>query len=155
MVIRVTSSGNPPGSQQQTEATPTPFRLFEELFNDWALRSTIARRRQSWVPPVDIFEQSNNMYVRTEIPGIDEKAIELKVDGHILTIKAERKPEPEDSGYTYHQVESSYGTFTRSFELPDSIDLDKISASAKNGVLLVTVPLRAEVRPRDIKITQS
>ena len=152
MVIRITGSGSEPETQRQSHALPSPFRLFEELFNDWAMRTAYARRHEAWRPPVDILEKDNKLFIRTEIPGVEEKDIDLKLDGHTLTIKGERRPEPETSGYTYHQIEGSYGTFSRSFDLPASLDTEKISAAYESGVLVITIPQRLEVQPRKIKI---
>ena len=155
MVIRVT------GSTQSLETSPqepnlasSPFRVFEELFNDWAMRSALSRRRESRKPPVDIFEKDGKLFIRVEIPGVDEKDIDLKLDGKTLTIKGERGAETESSGHSYHQIEGFHGTFTRSFELPDSADTDSISAVYTVGVLAITIPQKPEVQPRTIKVNQ-
>lgn len=152
MVIRITGSGSEPETQEESRTPPSPFHLFEDLFNDWAMRTAYARRREAWRPPVDILEKDNKLIIRTEIPGVEEKDIELKLDGHTLTVKGTRKPEAEESGYSYHQIEGSYGTFGRSFELPDSVDTTKVSATYDKGVLVITIPQRQEVKPRTIKI---
>ena len=82
-----------------------------------------------------------------------EKQIDLKLEGNTLTLKGERKMENEDKKSNYHRVESFYGTFTRSFRLPDTVDYEKISAEYKNGVLTVTLPQKPEVRPREIPVS--
>jgi HSP20 family protein len=134
----------------QPSYPPSPFRLFEDFFNDWAIRSST--RNETWKPPVDIIEKDGNLILRVEVPGVDEKGIDVKVEGRVLTIKGERKPESETNGVTYHQVESYYGTFTRSFTLPDSADSDQINASYKNGVLAVAIAQKAEAKSRSISI---
>jgi len=141
---------------QNTEA-PTrnfpasPFRLFEDFFNDWAFRSMEDRRAESWIPPVDVMEKDGNLVLMASIPGMTDKEIELRVEGQVLTIKGERKS-PEASGYTYHQQESRHGSFSRSFTLPDSVNLESIKADYKNGVLTITVPQKPESKPRTIKV---
>jgi len=152
MVIRISGPSETQGAQQEQNQMPTPFRMFEDFFNNWALQSAIAKRREPFRPPVDILEKDSKFIIRTEIPGVDEKAIELKLDGRTLTIQGERKPEPENSGCSYHRVEGYYGTFGRSFDLPDSVDIDKISAAYRNGVLVVSIPQKPEVQPRTIKV---
>ena len=82
---------------------------------------------------------------------MNEKDIDLKVEGQVLTIRGERKSH-EANGYTYHQQESNYGPFSRAFTLPDSTDLDNIKAEYKNGILTISVPLKPEVKPRTIKV---
>jgi HSP20 family protein len=152
MVIRITGTSRRPEAQLEQNASTAPFRFFEDLFNDWAAKSILAHRRESLRPPVDILEKDNMFFVRTELPGITENDFELKLDGNTLTIKAEKKMESEDSGYNYHQIEGFYGTYTRSFNLPDTVDAEKISASYNNGVLTITIPQKPEMKPRDIKV---
>jgi len=81
-----------------------------------------------------------------------EKQIDLKLEGNTLTLKGERKMDSEDKKNNYHRVESFYGSFIRTFRLPDTVDMDKISADYKNGVLTVTMPQKPEVRPREIPV---
>ncbi len=151
MVIRVTATGAKPEPRQESTAVNTPFRLFEDFFNNWALR-TLENRREAPRPPVDVLEANNNLIIRMEIPGMSEKGFDLKVDGRTLTVRGERIPEPEDSGYVYHQVEGYYGAFARSFDLPDSVDIAKIAAGYTDGVLKITIPQKPESHPRTIKV---
>ncbi len=131
---------------------PTADRLFEEFFNDFPFHS-VAERRENWVPAVDILEKEGNLVLRAELPGMTEKDIDLKLEGNTLTLKGERKMESEDKKSNYHRVESFYGSFTRSFRLPDTVDSEKINAEYKNGVLTVTIPQKPEVRPREIPVS--
>ncbi len=130
---------------------PTVSRLFEDFFNDWATRSTESRRAEEWNPPVDIVERDGNLQLMVALPGVNEREIELKVEGQVLTVKGERKS-LESDGYTYHQLEGHHGKFSRSFTLPDSTDLDNIKADYKNGVLVISIPQKPEVKPRTIKV---
>jgi len=151
MGIRISSRD--PETQQENVA-PTPFRVFEDIFNDWVTQNVMARQQEAGRPNVDILERDNNFILHCELPGVSEKDVELKLDGKTLTIRGERKREPENSGYTYHRVEGYYGSFSRSFDLPDSVDMEKISAKYSNGILEVTVPQKSAVRPRNIEIQQ-
>jgi HSP20 family protein len=132
---------------------PTVSRLFEDFFNDFPFSSSFSENRENWMPSVDILEKDGNLVLRAELPGMSEKQIELKLEGNTLTLKGERKMEKEDDKTNYHRVESFYGSFTRSFRLPDTVDAEKISADYKNGVLTVTIPQRPEVRPREIPVS--
>jgi len=154
MVIRITGNSQRPDSATESSPNPTPFRMFEELFNNWALQSTLAHRQEVRTPPVDIYEKDGKIIIRMEIPGTEEKDIDLKLDGRTLTIKGERKGEGENSGFSYHQVEGYYGKFQRSFTLPDTVDAEKISATSANGVLAITIPQKPESKPLVIKVNK-
>ncbi len=137
-------------SETPARGYPTsPFRLFEDFFNNWAARSLEGRRSEGWIPAVDIMEKDGNLLLMISLPGLHEKEIDLKIEGQVLTVTGERKSQ---EGYTYHQTESSFGTFSRSFTLPDSADLEAIKADYRNGILTVTIPPKAEVKPRSIKV---
>lgn len=151
MQVRIATSQRPESSQGNY-LTYSPFRLFEDFYRDWASR-TAPTQGESWKPPVDILEKDGNLILRTELPGVNEKDIELKLEGMILTIKGERKQSPESEGYSFYQVESYYGPFSRSFTLPDSVDPDRVSAQYKDGILSVTLPQKPEVKPRPIKVS--
>ena len=137
---------------RRTEA-PVASRLFEEFFNDFPFAGSFPDTSDSWNPAVDILEKDGNLILRAELPGMTEKQIELKLEGNTLTLKGERKMENDDKKNNYHRVESFYGSFIRAFRLPDTVDLEKISADYKNGVLTVTLPLRPEVKPREIPVS--
>jgi len=145
-IIRSENAQKPAGNYPAS-----PFRLFEDFFNDWAVRSIEDRRDESWAPSVDIMEKDGTLMLMASLPGITEKDIELKVEGQVLTIKGERKS-PEASGFTYHLRESRSGTFSRSFTLPDSANLENIRADFKNGILTIAVSQKPESRPRTIKV---
>jgi len=133
--------------------TPAISRWFEEFFNDFPLGNSLPGTKENWIPSVDILEKDGNLILRAELPGMTEKQIELKIEGDVLTLKGERKMDAEDHKSNYHRVESFYGSFTRSFRLPDTVDLEKINAEYKNGVLTVTLPQKPEVKPREIPVT--
>jgi HSP20 family protein len=137
---------------RRTEA-PISTRLFEEFFNDFPFNGSLPSARESWSPAVDILEKDGDLVLRAELPGMTEKQIELKLEGNTLTLKGERKPENEEKKNNYHRVESFYGSFMRVFRLPDTVDMEKISAEYKNGVLVITMPQKPEVKPREIQVS--
>jgi HSP20 family protein len=135
----------------RSSEAPIASRLFEEFFNGFPFGSS--ETREAWIPSVDILEKDGNLVLRAELPGMTEKQIDLKLEGNILTLKGERKMDNEDKKSNYHRVESFYGSFTRSFRLPDTVDFEKINAEYKNGVLIVTLPQKPEVKPREIPVS--
>jgi len=149
MAPKITRSEVPEKDSRQYPASP--FRLFEDFFNDWAFRSMEGRKTESWTPPVDIIEKDGNLHLMASVPGMNEKEIELKIEGQVLTVRGERKSQ-ESNGYIYHQQESYCGAFSRAFTLPDSTDMDNIKAEYKNGILIITAPQKPEIKPRTIKI---
>lgn len=150
MQVKIAATQRPEPSQGNY-LTYSPFRLFEDFYRNWASR-TAPTQGESWKPPVDILEKDGNLFLRAELPGVNEKDIDLKLEGTVFTIKGERKQNPESEGYNLYQVESYYGPFSRSFTLPETVDPDKISAQYKNGILSITLFQKPEVKPRSIKV---
>jgi len=113
------------------------------------------RRRMDegeWLPSVDVSETKNDLVVKAELPGIDPKDIDISLsDGH-LTIRGEKRQEKEEKEEDYHFIERSYGSFTRSIQLPKQVKHDKINASYKNGILKVVLPKSEEAKTKEIKI---
>jgi len=108
----------------------------------------------SWVPPVDIYENDKQeLVLKAEIPGMKREDIQLTVDNSTLTIHGEKKVEQQVAEDRSHRVERIYGTFSRTFSLPSTVDTGKVSAEYKNGVLTVTLPLREEAKPKQISVT--
>ncbi len=105
-----------------------------------------------WMPNVDIFEDEEGLSLRFELAGIESKDVDIRFENGVLTLRGERKLEHEDKRDKYHRVELSYGTFTRSFSLPGSIDAEKIKAESKNGVLTVLLPKKPEAKPKSIQV---
>ena len=125
-------------------------RLFDESYRgrqgaeDWAAGN--------WAPAVDIYEQNGNIVLQAELPGMDPKDVDVRVENNVLTLRGQRKLEESVKQENYHRVERSYGSFTRSFTLPNVIDTEKIQASYKDGVLRLTLPTREEAKPKQIAI---
>ncbi len=108
-----------------------------------------------WTPACDIYEDEEAIRVRFELAGVDPKNVEVRFENGVLTLRGERKLENEDRRESYHRVELSYGTFTRSFSLPGTIDAEKIRADSKNGILTVHLPKKPEAKPRAIQVKVS
>jgi len=106
----------------------------------------------SWAPAVDIFETDENLVVKAELPGVDPKDVEVRVEDSTLYLKGQRKFENEVKDENYHRIERSYGSFTRTFALPGSINADQVAAEYKDGMLTLTLPKREEAKPKTIKI---
>jgi HSP20 family protein len=105
-----------------------------------------------WQPPVDIFEDKDAVYIKAELPGIDQKDIDIKIEDNTLTIKGERKYEEDVRKENYHRVERYYGGFQRTFALPNTIDQERVKANCDKGVLTVMLPKREETKPKQIKV---
>lgn len=108
--------------------------------------------RGRWVPPVDVSENKDEIVVKTEVPGIEEKDISVTLSGDNLMIKGERKSEKEEKDKQFHRMERSYGTFQRVIGLPIAVDPEKIKANYVRGVLEIHLPKKAEGKPREIPI---
>ena len=105
-----------------------------------------------WTPPVDIFELGEIVFLKLEIPEVNKDSIDIRINDNELTIRGERKPEPGVDPESYHRRERGYGTFVRSFGLTKTIDSSKIKAVVKDGILRIEVPIKEEVRPKQITI---
>ena len=130
------------------------------LFNDPFFRGVLPYGEEAasltrWAPAVDIYETGDNIVVKAELPGVDPKDLDVRIEDNTLFLKGERKLEKEVKEENYHRIERSYGSFTRSFALPNSVDADKTSAEYKDGVLTLTIPKREEAKPKTIKIHMS
>jgi HSP20 family protein len=107
----------------------------------------------SWVPPVDIYQTGDHeLVLKAELPDLSREEIDITVENFVLTLKGEKKLAAEVKEEQFHHIERSYGSFSRSFSLPKTVDASKVSADYKNGVLTVRLPLREEAKPRQIKV---
>jgi HSP20 family protein len=130
-------------------------RLQEEMNRVFDDRLYRAGESVGWTPPCDIYEDEEGVSLRFELAGVDPKDVDVRFENGVLTVKGERKLEREDTRENYHRIERSYGTFTRSFSLPGSVDAEKIRAESKNGVLTIVLPKKAEAKPRAIQVKVS
>jgi len=107
----------------------------------------------TWVPPVDIFQTGDHeLVLKAELPDMTREDIDITVENFVLTIKGEKKVSTDVKEEQFHHAERRYGTFSRSFSLPQTVDAGKVAAEYKNGVLTVRLPLREEAKPRQIKV---
>jgi HSP20 family protein len=163
-----------PTRSESKETGPAAWRPFETLrdemermfddfradFGAWPFRrgrlalEPFARREWSRAlsPAVDVVEKDNAYEVTAELPGLSEKDIDVKLAGGMLTIKGEKSEEKEEKRHDYHVSERRYGSFQRSFTVPEDVDPDKLEAAFRNGVLTVTMPKSAEAKKKERKI---
>jgi len=106
----------------------------------------------SFAPPVDIYEDEHTIALKMEVPGIDEKDIDVRIESNTLTVHGERKIETEEKEENFRRVERQYGSFTRSFTLPSSIDTGQVNANYDKGVLKISLAKKAEAKPQQIKV---
>jgi HSP20 family protein len=119
-------------------------------------RETDVSSSGAWVPPVDIYETTDREIVlKAELPGLRREDIDLTVENNTLTIRAERKRDEEPRDNQYHRTERVYGTCSRSFTLPNTVDAARVKADYRDGVLTMRLPLREEAKPRQIQVDVS
>jgi HSP20 family protein len=106
-----------------------------------------------WTPSVDVSESKDNVIINVEIPGMSKDDVKVSVQDNVLTLSGERKQEKEEKDTSYHRIERSYGSFSRSFTLPTSVQPDKVKASYKDGILKIVLPKSEEVKPKQILIS--
>jgi len=142
-ITRWDTYGGLTGLQEQVN------RLFESAFPRRADNSALT----SWAPAVDIYETENELVVKADLPDVSEKDLDVRVENNTLTVRGERKFEKKVEEENYLRVERAYGTFSRSFGLPNTVNTEAIKAEYKNGVLTVTLPKRAESKPKQVKVS--
>jgi len=133
-----------------TELEEFPVGL--RLFQDSVSRLFSEPSNRPWSPAVDIFETEHELVVKADVPEVEMKDIDVQVENGTLTLKGERKFEQEQKGRGYHRIERGYGSFVRAFTLPDSVDVDKIKAEYKSGVLTVTLSKKEVAKPKTIRV---
>jgi HSP20 family protein len=125
-------------------------RLFRDSFGPEGREESLATT--SFAPPVDVYEDEHNVTLKIEVPGIDEKDIDVRLENNTLTVHGERKFEKEEKEENYRRVERQYGSFTRSFTLPNTVNTEKVSAEYDKGMLKITLAKKAEAKPKQIKV---
>jgi HSP20 family protein len=105
-----------------------------------------------WTPATDIYEDEEGLSLRFDLAGVEPKDVDIRFENGVLTIKGERKLDREEHKENYHRVELPYGAFNRSFSLPATVDADKIEAQSKCGLLVVSLPKKAEAKPKSIQV---
>ena len=130
-----------------------PFRelaSFFENFTEPTGKDQLAAG--NFVPPVDVYEDEQNLVLKLEAPGVNEGDINVSVENNTLTVRGERKFEKEEKEENFHRIERRYGSFLRTFRLPNTVDSEKVEASYDKGILKITLAKRAEAKPRQIKV---
>ena len=137
-----------------------PFREFSTLQDrmNRLVRDSFGDGREealatsSFAPAVDVYEDEHNVTLKIEVPGVEEKDIDVRIENNTLTVHGERKFEKEEKEENYRRVERQYGSFTRSFTLPNTVDAESVSASYDKGMLKIKLSKKAEAKPKQIKI---
>lgn len=124
-------------------------RLFENRFQTGREDNSALT---AWAPAVDIYETENELVLKADIPDVNEKDIDIQVENNTLTIRGERKFEEKAKEDNYLRVERTYGSFSRSFSLPNTVDTEAVKAEYKDGVLTVELPKRPESKPKQVKV---
>jgi HSP20 family protein len=124
-------------------------RLFRDTYGDGRDE---ALTTSNFAPPVDVYEDEHNITLKIEVPGIEEKDIDVRIENNTLTVHGERKFEKEEKEENFRRVERQYGSFTRSFTLPTTVDADKVQAHYDKGILKVQLAKKAEAKPKQIKV---
>jgi HSP20 family protein len=135
-----------------------PFREMEALLNTYTMparRKATAEDNGSlatgdWAPVVDILETDNAFVLKVELPGVEKDDVDVSIDNRILTIKGEKKNDNKDK--KIHRTECRYGSFVRNFTLPQDVDVDKVEAACKNGVLSLTLTKMEQAKPKQIEV---
>jgi HSP20 family protein len=125
-------------------------RVFRDTYTEGGQDQSLAT--SSFAPAVDVYEDEHNVTLKVEVPGIDEKDIDIRLENNTLTVHGERKIEKEEKEENYRRVERQYGSFTRTFTLPTTVDSENVSANYDKGVLSITLPKKAEAKPKQIKV---
>src|SRR3984957_16361100 len=123
-------------------------RLFGNVLEHSGEESNLS----SWAPAVDIYETEHELVVKADLPEVDPKELDIRVENHLLTIRGERKFEKKVNEDNYLRVERAYGSFSRSFSLANTVNAEAIKADYQNGVLTLTIPKREEAKPKQIKV---
>src|SRR3979490_2248283 len=119
-------------------------RLFRGSYGDGREE---ALTTSTFAPPVDVYEDEHNITLKIEVPGIDEKDVDVRIENNTLTVHGERKFEKEEKEENFRRVERQYGSFTRTFNLPSTVDHEKGSATYDKGVLKIKLAKKAEAKP--------
>ncbi len=125
-------------------------RLFRESYSPEVPEEALTTT--SFAPPVDIYEDEHTITLKMEVPGIDEKDIDVRIENNTLTVHGERQIETEEKEENFRRIERQYGSFTRSFTLPSSVDPGQVNANYDRGVLKITLSKKAEAKPKRIKV---
>ena len=122
------------------------------LFRDFNEGADGPLTAASFVPAVDVYEDTDKVVLKLEVPGIEEKDLDVRVENHTLTVKGERKFEKEEKEENFHRIERRYGSFFRAFTLPNTVDTENVNAKYNAGVLKLELKKKPEAQPKQIKV---
>ena len=125
-------------------------RIFRESFNPESPEEALTTA--NFAPPVDVYEDEHNITLKIEVPGIDEKDINVSIENNTLTVRGERRFEKDEKEENFQRIERMYGSFTRSFTLPNTVDTEQVSAHYEKGVLRIRLAKKAEAKPKLITV---
>ena len=130
-----------------------PFRELASFFENWAAPTGKEQLAAgTFVPPVDVYEDEQNLILKLEVPGVNEEDLNVSLENDTLVIQGERKFEKEEKEENFHRIERRYGAFTRTFKLPNTLDSEKVEANYEKGILKITIGKKAEAKPKQIKV---
>ena len=135
-----------------------PLRELANLFENFAEGPTTGKAQLmagTFVPPVDVYEDEHKLVLKLEIPGVNEEELDIRMENNLLLVKGERKFEKEEKEENFHRIERRYGSFERSFRLPNTVDGDKAEGNYDKGILTIALVKRPEAKPKQIKIGSS
>jgi HSP20 family protein len=127
-------------------------RLFRDSYSNTESGREESLSNTAFAPPVDVYEDEHNVTLKIEVPGIDEKDIDVRIENNTLTVHGERKFEKEEKEENYRRVERQYGSFTRTFTLPQTVDQESVQADYDKGVLKIKLQKKGEAKPKQIKV---
>ena len=134
--------------------TRRPTRMLDDVFFGWpftdGVDGTLTAR---WTPAVDVFEDKDQVRITFEVPGVNPEDVKISLEQNTLTVSGEKKQVTEEQTERVHRYERAYGSFTRRFTLPATVDADKIAAKAEHGVLSIVIPKAEKAKPRDIAVS--
>jgi HSP20 family protein len=129
-----------------------PFRELAGFFENFADVAKEAPGFGTFVPAVDVYEDEHNLTLKLEVPGINEEDFKVNLENNTLTVTGERKFEKEEKEENFHRIERRYGSFTRTFRLPNTVDTERVEAGYDKGILKITLAKKAEAKPKEIKV---
>jgi HSP20 family protein len=136
-----------------------PFRDFSllqdrmnRLFQEYTPSGEEQLSTTNFVPPVDVYEDEHHVTLKAELPGVNPKDVDIRIENNVLTVRGERKFEKEEKEENFHRIERRYGSFMRSFTLPNTVNPDSVKADYDNGLLKIQFEKRAEAKPKQIQV---
>ncbi len=138
--------------EQPFRGATTLQEQFNRVFGDVVGRTGEESNLTPWAPEVDIYETENELVVKADLPDVNPQDLDIRVENNILTIRGERKFDTKVNEDNYLRIERSYGSFSRSFSLTNSVESEAIKADYQNGVLTLSIPKREEAKPKQIKV---